>query len=132
MGARHGSGTRAESGQGKGTGEACPPRGVSRTRIPAVLREQVRRRAGDIIRKTVMEITADYADDADAKLCERDSRSTRLTQWVSATSAASACPSASIREIRGSISGFRIFHKSASHRSIPKGLRPPAQGCEAA
>ncbi len=50
--------------------------------------------------ETAMEITADDADDADSRICERHPRSTEFAQWVGVTSAASASQSALIREIR--------------------------------
>jgi hypothetical protein len=65
--------------------------------------------------ETAVEITADSADEADSRICERHTRSAELTHWVSARNAARACPSASIREIRGSISEFGMSRVAARH-----------------
>ena len=58
--------------------------------------------------KAAMRMTADYADDADSRTCERHRPPTPLTQWVSGDGYGKRLPIRVIREIRGSISGFRM------------------------
>ncbi len=70
-----------------------------------------------LILETAMGITAEYADDADSRICERRTGPAELTHWVNARSAARPCPSASIRKIRGSISEFWLIHRASPCRS---------------